>query len=361
MGNETKRSHPAHRRAAHIPWAAIAVIGGLLVTVMALVSLGLDPRGGVRAAVWATVGLGGAVALAGALGLAWQRLRARRGLSPGAGAGRRLLWPGVLVLLFLAFLSAILPLPYPSPWLSLVAPILFLTGAAGLVWRILSDATPLAYHRALRAYQEGDASRALALVRQAAGERPDDALYSTYGVHHLEAILLREGGELSQAREVADRLVARRPELYYGHAEQGLILLASGDAGAACEALERAVARAPHLAEGHYNLGMARAEAGDAAGAAQALERALRLGLPDEVTRLIAHYQLHRAYQNLNLPAEADAEARWLRRQGGTLRRWREAVAADTAAPWSRRRRDEAMIAAIGRVVAGKNRNARGT
>jgi len=348
-----------HRRTAPIPWATIAIIGGALVMVMALVTLGLDPQGAIHAAVWVAVGLGGAVALAGALSLTWQRLRARRGLNPGAGSGRRPLWLAVLTLLFLAFLSAILPLPYPSPWLSLIAPILFLASAAALIWRLLGDVTPLAYHRALRAYREGDTSRALALVRQADEERPDDAAYSTYGVHHLEAILLREGGELSRARELADRLVAQRPELYYGHAEQGLIQLASGDAGAACEALERAVERAPHLAEGHYNLGMARVEAGDAAGAARALEDALRLGLPDEVTRLIAHYHLHRAYQDLNLPAEADAEERWLRRQGGTLRRWREAVAADIAAPRSRRRRDEAMIAAIEHTVSGKNRNAR--
>lgn len=359
MNDSTGRPRLRHHRAGHIPWAGIAVIAGLLLAVMALVSLGLGPQGRTRTAVWALASLGTVAALGGAVGLAWRRLRARRGLSPSGGVGRGLLWPGVLALLFLAFLTAVLPIPYPSPWFSLLAPLLFLGGAAGLVWRLLGDATPLAYHKALRAHRDGDAQRALTLVREAAEERPDEALRSTYGVHHLEAILLRERGDLAQARAVADRLVARRPELYYGHAEQGLILLAAGDAGAASEALARAVARAPHLAEGHYNLGMARAEAGDAAGAAEALERALRLGLSDEATRLIAHYQLYRAYGDLDMAPEAAAEARWLHRRRGALRRWRAALAADLAAPRARRGRDEALIAAIERVAAAENRDPR--
>lgn len=354
MDNATER-RLRHRRAVHIPWATIAVIGGTLVATMALVTLELDPRDGGRTAVWVAVGLGAATALGGAVALVWRRARGRRGLNPHAGGGRRALWLAMLALLFLAFLSAVLPIPYPSPWLSLVAPFLLLVGAAGLAWRILGDSTPLAYHRAVRAYRDGDAPRALALVRQAAQERPDD-----YGVRHLEAVLLREAGELSRAREAAGRLVAQRPELYYGHAEEGLSLLALGEAGAACEALERAVARAPYLAEGHYNLGMARGEAGDAAGAVEALERALRLGLSDEATRLIAHYQLHRGYADLGLAREAAAEARWLRRRRGSLRRWREATAADLSAPRARRRRDEELIAAIERVVVGEDRSPRG-
>jgi tetratricopeptide (TPR) repeat protein len=360
MGNGMGRSHLGHRRAVHTPWAAIVVIVGLLVTVMALASLELRPQGGARIAVWVAVGLGAVSAMGGALALAWQRLRARRGLNPHLGSGRRALWPAILVLLALAFLTALLPIPYPSPWLSLVAPLLFLGGAAGLARRLLSGATPLAYHRALRAYREGDIPRARALVSQAAEERPDDAWQATYAVRHLEAILLRESGELTRARDVADRLVAHRPELYYGHAEQGLILLAAGEAGAARQAFERAVARAPHLAEGHYNLGMARSEAGDAAGAVEALERALRLGLPDDVTRLIARFQLYRAYERLGLSGEAAAEARWLRRQRGTLRRWREALGAELTIPQSRRQRDEEMMTAIEHALAGEIRNSRG-
>jgi len=153
---------------------------------------------------------------------------------------------------------------------------------------------------------------------------------------------------------VADRLVARRPELYYGHAEQGMILLAGGDARGASEALQRAVARAPHLAEAHYNLGMARAEAGDSAGAVGALTHALRLGLGDEVTRLMVHYQLYRAYESLGLGEEAAAESRWLRRHRGALRRWRQALAADVALPRERRRRDEQILAAIEAVIKGQ-------
>lgn len=356
MRNATKRARP-HRRATYVPWGAIAVIGGLLLAVMALASLELRPEGAARTALWAAAALGGAVALGGAIALTWRRLRARRGLHPGAGDGRRLLWPATLALLALAFLLIVLPIPYPSPWLSLVPLLALLAGTAALVLRILSDTTPLAYHRALRAYREGDTREALALVRQAIAELPDASSRATYSVRHLEAILLRESGALSEARAVADRLVAWRPELYYGHAEQGLALLAAGDAGAACVALERAAERAPHLAEGHYNLGMARAEAGDAAGAVEALERALRLGLSDEVTRLIARYQLLRAYADLGMALEADAEARWLRRHRGTVRRWRAALAADLAMPPSRRRRDEALIAAIEGVLDGGARH----
>jgi len=360
MGNGTEQLHPhrPRRRVAHVPWAAMAVIAGLLLAAMAVASLELRPEGGARTALWVVAALGGGLALGGTAALAWGRLRSRRGLHLSAGGGRRWLWPATLALLALAILSAVLPIPYPSPWLSLVPPLLFLAGAAILIVRILSDATPLTYHRALRAYREGDAQRALALVRQAVVQRPDGASRGAYGVHYLEAILLRESGALSEAREVADRLVAWRPDLYYGHAEQGLTLLAAGDAATACEALERAVERAPRLAEAHYNLGMARAEAGDAAGAVEALECALRLGLSDEVTHLIARYQLYRAYSDAGLAREAADMVRWLRRRRGAVRRWRETVAADLSAPRARRRRDEAMIADIERAIAGENRNA---
>lgn len=352
MDHDMRRVRRRHRRAVHTPWAAMAIIGGLLAALMAAASLALRPGDGVRAALWVVTGLGLAGALAGASVLAWRRLRARRGLNPGAGGARRALWPATLALFALAFASAVLPIPYPSPWLSLAPPLLFLGLAAALVLRILSDATPLAYHRAVRAYRDGDAPRALALVRQAMAEHPDGAARGAYGVYHLEAILLREGGDLDGARRAAERLVAWRPELYYGHAEQGLTLLAAGEPRAACEALERAVACAPRLAEGHYNLGVARAESGDAAGAVEALERALRLGLSDEVTRLIARYHLHRAYAGAGMAEEAADEARRLRRQRGTWRRWRAALAADMAAPRARRRYDEELIAAIERTMA---------
>jgi len=270
------------------------------------------------------------------------------------GAGRTLLWPAIVSLLALALLAGILPIPYPSPWLSLLAPLVCVGGALWLAGRALStgaaNGAAEGYGRARRAYEAGESARALALARQTLAQHPDD-----YPTCHLEAIVLREAGALRAARRAADRLVALRPDLYYGYAERGLTLLTSGEAVEAAGALEQATARAPWLAEGHYNLGMARAEAGDPTGATEALERALRLGLTDEVTRLLARYRLSQAYRRLGLAREAAAEERWLRRQHATIRRWRQALASDAAHSVSRRD-DRAALAEIERSLQ-ENRN----
>lgn len=351
MGNGTRKPH---RRAVHIPWATLSVIAGTLVAGMALASLALRPEGVGRLALWLALGVGASAGLGGAAALLWHRWRAQRGLMADAGPAQRL-GPVALILLALALLAAVLPLPYPSPWLSLAPPVVLLGGAVALALRLLADGTTLGYYRALRAYREGDTQRALALVRQVGEASTEGAARGVYGLRHLEAILLRESGDLAAARAVADRLVAWRPDLYYGHAEQGLILLAAGEARAAGVALERAVACAPQLAEGHYNLGMARAEAGDAAGAVCALERALRLGLRDEVTRLIARYHLARAYAALGMAREAAAETRWLRRQWRVVRRWREALAAERVPPGGHRRTEELITAIAGVVREGRD------
>jgi len=344
----------ARRRARHTPWASLAIIGGLLVLALALATLELGPRNGALAATRGAVALGAAAALGGVVASGVQRLRARRGMYAALGAGRTLLWPAIVSLLALALLAGILPIPYPSPWLSLLAPLVCVGGALWLAGRALStgaaNGAAEGYGRARRAYEAGESARALALARQTLAQHPDD-----YPTCHLEAIVLREAGALRAARRAADRLVALRPDLYYGYAERGLTLLTSGETVEAVGALEQATARAPWLAEGHYNLGMARAEAGDPTGATEALERALRLGLTDEVTRLLARYRLSQAYRRLGLAREAAAEERWLRRQHATIRRWRQALASDAAHSVSRRD-DRAALAEIERSLQ-ENRN----
>jgi tetratricopeptide (TPR) repeat protein len=91
--------------------------------------------------------------------------------------------------------------------------------------------------------------------------------------------------------------------------------------------LRRAAEIAPNLAEAHFNLGLAMVESHQQEPAIAALTRALRLGLPDEVTRLIARYHLFVALRASGQAERAAAELRLLRRQAGTLRRWRQAAA----------------------------------
>jgi tetratricopeptide (TPR) repeat protein len=268
----------------------------------------------------AEVGLGAGLfaALVGASWLAGQRLRAAaaRGVSLEHDGGRgRLLLIGAL--LAGAFLLALWPWSGAWAWLGNVLPVALAVTALGLGWQGMRAGAPRAYLRAQAAYQHGELDKALAMLRQVEEQHP-----TYHGLYHLRALIYRQRRAYDDAAEAAHRLIALRPAFYYGHVELGLTLLAAQRPAEARVPLERAAALAPNLAEARFNLGLACAEAEDHQGAVAALRASLRLGLCDEVTRLMAHYYLSLALRALGHQAEAQGEIAALRAQRGALKRW---------------------------------------
>lgn len=285
------------------------------------------------------------IALLGAALLLSQQRQASRGLDGTMHNGRGYTIAGVVVLLGLAFVLSLVPLPFPAAWMDNVLPLICVALAFWLGMRLLRAAAPLDYQRAQRAYMEGNLDVALALLRDVEEKRPD-----FYGTYHLRAMVRRQRKDYVAAREAANRLVALRPDLYYGYAELGLTLLEEAKPAEAREPLRRAVDLAPELPEGQFNLGMACTEAGDFEGAILPLKRALHLGLRDAVTGLMARYHLFRALEALGRHAEAEVELQRLRRRAGVLRRWREELG-DSGQPASERRQEQALISAIERAI----------
>ena len=329
--------------AATLPWRPLMVIGGVLLAMMAGATLWIVPAGNWFALTAALVGLGGVLALSGLALLLGQHRRASRGLERSSRRGYLL--PAMIISLTLAFLASLVPLPLPYAWPSTVLFVVFVLSALWFAWRMIRTAAPAEYQRAQQAYQRGDHAAALALLDEVERDHPDD-----YGTLHLRALIYRQRRQYDRAREVSERLLELRPDLYYGYAELGLAFLAEGQPARARKPLRRATEVAPELAEGHFNLGIACAEAADDQGAVEALSRALRLGLNDSVTRAMARYHLFVALQALGRQDEAEVERRYLQRYAGVLRRWRHELREGSFSS-SEQQKEETLIAAIERVT----------
>jgi tetratricopeptide (TPR) repeat protein len=331
-------------RSVHWPWAILICVGGAIVAFGAWATLQLPlAAGGLRLT---RVVLAGALGLAalGALVALIERARRQRGLL--ARDGRQAALAGAMLFALVVALGASLWPPAPGyDWLSTLATVGALVLALALGWRLARNGTPARFRQAQRAYADGASGEALEILSELADERPD-----FYGADQLRAQIAREQGDYAAALAAGERLIALRPDLYHGYAEQGLTLLAQGQPGRASEPLARAAEAAPHLAIAHFNLGMAYAEAKQPEPAARALSRALRLGLRDEVTQLIARYQLHGALQALGHTQAAARELARLRRSRGVIRRWRMSLPEGPAFR-VQREHDLALSAAIERLI----------
>ncbi|MBC7234527.1 MAG: tetratricopeptide repeat protein [Chloroflexi bacterium] len=349
-------------RTTRIPWASLMIIVGLLAATLAWMTLSLtrDRAGLVR------VIIGGGLALAAAGGVLWLRAQARsaQGLRID-GPGRRYLFVLLVVLLLLALLISALPLSGTLAWVGSGAFLLCLGGAIGLGVHLARNGSPARYRQALYALKQGDEESALRLLNELEQDRPD-----FYGALYLRSTILRRRGQYQEALVAARALIERRPDLYYGYAEEGLTLLDLGRPLEARQALERAVQVAPGLAEAHYNLGMACAVTGGSeAGSSKAaqahadeirrdaarcaldhLGQALRQGLHDDVAELIARYYVRESFLALDQPERAARELSRLRRRAAVLRAWQAELA---EAPWHLARRERQLAEAIARLIAG--------
>jgi Tfp pilus assembly protein PilF len=316
---------------AFCAWATTAnllLVGAWLVGLRALLVVGL-----------VTIAVGGAA-------LVVRRARSLRGTYMLGGRVNGYAWPGIILLLLSAFVLALWPMPYPWQWLATVGTVLCIVGALGMGLLVArAGANPL-LHDAQKALAAGDKDKAKRLLQQIEHETPDD-----YGVQYVWAIVHRMDRRYDLALARGDRLIALRPELYYGHAERGMALAARGQERESLRALERAAQSAPHLAQAHFNLGVARAEARDYEAALVSLARAMRLGLPDDVTRMMARYYLLHAFLHLGQERRALQEWRRLRRQRGTLRAWRSNDS-DAWLPNMRRHKPSSLAVEIERAMA---------
>ncbi|MBN1402651.1 MAG: hypothetical protein JXA74_17555 [Anaerolineae bacterium] len=331
-------------RSMHWPWALLVCVGGAIVAFGAWATLQLPLAPGqmhlTRIVLAGALGLGALGAVAALIG----RARRQRGLL--ATDGRQTALAGaMLAALIVALAASLWPLAPGYDWLSTLVTLGALAVALIVGWRLARNGTPARFRQAQRAAADGEPAKALQILSELEGERPD-----YYGTYHLRAQIMRQAGDHAAALAASERLIALRPDLYHGYAEQGLTLLAQGQPGRASEPLARAAQIAARLAEAHFNLGMAYAEAQQAEPAAKALSQALRLGLRDEVTQLIARYYLHGALQNLGQGQAAARELRRLRRSRGVIRRWRTSLP-EGAAFRAQRERDLALSAAIERLV----------
>lgn len=305
-------------RTTELVWPMLALVGGVLLAFMAWATLTYLEIGPWRAPLQLALGGGLAAALLGLASALIRRGRALRGTRLGRGPAGAYAWPAIVGLLFLAFILALWPMPYRWEWVSTLVTVLCVVGALLIALSLARSGPSPLLSQAQRAFREGHDEKAQALLKQLAEDSPDD-----YGLHYLTAMLQRHRRHYEQALQSCDRLIALRPELYFGHAERGLTLLATGATVEGLEALEKAVAIAPNLSQAHFNLGVARAEVGEAAGALPALARALRLGLRDDVARMIARHHLVCVLVSLGHQQRARKEWRRLRRQRRTLRQWR--------------------------------------
>lgn len=339
----------AHRtfppRTAAWPWRAWLLIVGILLLLMAAVNWSFRLNG---RWLWLTYGMAGAgtvASLAGAILLLTQRRRSARGIEIQAGLGRAYVLPTIIALFILAGVVALLPLPVRYDWMGNVFPALLAGIALWLGWGYMRSAAPLAYEQAQQAHKQGQDDMALALLRTLEQERPD-----FIGTYYLQAVIYRQRQDYADAHEASQRLITLRPDLYYGHAEQGLVFLAEGRPDEALAPLQRATQVAPDLPEGHFNLGMAYIEAHKYDQAIAALSRALRLGLRDAIAELIARYQLTVAFKALGNDQQAGRELRWLRRHGHTLDRWRNELS-EGSLSLAERRKEHALVSAIERAI----------
>lgn len=304
-------------------WDLIALLAGALHALLAAMSLALPLDTAARRAVWIWLGLSLALLLAG-LGLAWRRQRRRAiGLADAATQQWQCRAPLAAILLLVAGALLWWAPPAPWRWLAWALPLVALGGVALMAWDLLRRAPPPAYRQALRAYADGEDEVAWQALAEAQREQPGYA--ATY---LLQARVSRRRGELAASERAARDYLALAPEAYDGHAELGLTLLAQGAPEKALRSLERAAALAPYLAEGRLNLGMAQAEQGQHGAAIESLAQALRLGLRDEVSEVMARYQLWQALRAEGRAVEAAHELRALRRRRQVLRAW-EAELAD--------------------------------
>jgi len=249
-----------------------------------------------------------------------------------AGWGGLLVWPGIVLALMLAFALALAPVPWNWQWVSTLLTIVSIVCALVLVLlQVRAGPTP-PVREARRALAEGQTARATTLLQAIEGAQDDFFLHEAWTRIH------RQEGRLQAALASADRMVALRPDLCFGHVQRGSLLMALNRPSEALDALEEAVTRAPRMAQTHLHLGVARAEVGsEKTLAAQALARALRLGLREDVARLIARYYLYELFLGLEQPERARVEYRRLRMARGTLKQWRAATG-ELALPLGRRR-----------------------
>jgi tetratricopeptide (TPR) repeat protein len=259
---------------------------------------------------------------AGALGLVVGRLRRGRGLGANGRAGAARQVAGIIGLLALGLAAAVWPVTGLWGWVATLATLACGLGALWLGLRLAQSGTPAELRQARHAYGLGQWEEAAQLLESVLRARPD-----LESARQLAAQVSRHKGDLAGALRHAEALAEMLPDGYYGHAELGLTLLEMAKPQRAIAPLRRAAEIAPNLAEAHFNLGLAMVESHQQEPAIAALTRALRLGLPDEVTRLIARYHLFVALRASGQAERAAAELRLLRRQAGTLRRWRQAAA----------------------------------
>jgi tetratricopeptide (TPR) repeat protein len=343
-GQPTKVIRP---RTTAFPWRGALLVGGALIALLAWTSLRLVETNASLRWTQAAIALGLGTVLAGLLLVLQQRRQAMRGLDPALSDGRRVyLVPALVALVLLSFVISLLPLPYPLAWVSTLLPVLVLVLAIWLGYRLLRSIPPQPYVRAQRAYQDGRLNDALGELRALQAKQPD-----YYPALHLQTVIHRRQNDCQAAYAEAEKLIALRPDLYYGFAELGLTLLEDGQPLRACEPLSRATELAPALPEAHLNLGLARLEVEEHRGAIASLGQALRLGLDDPVARIMARYGLLVSFQALGDQEQAAREWRRLRRRRGVLRRWRRELA-ERPGSSKNRGKEQAFLAAIERGIA---------
>ncbi len=298
---------------APVRWAGLLMVAGLVVALLGLVAAAAEST---RIGSLVALGLGAGGIIAGTAWTWVRRVRARRGLSVAPAS--RLWWVAAMELCIVVALGlALWPWRAGLAWLGGWMPAAPVVAAGWIAWRLLRTAEPRALGRARAALAQGDGAAALQALEELGRAQPQESAQWV-----LRARILRGRGDLAGAEQAAQRAVALRPRLYYGHAELGQAELAQGRPREAVATLERAAACAPYLGEAHLELGLARLALPDPAGAAPALAQALHLGLRDPIHALMARYRLWRALQGLGLAAEAEREERRLRRLRGLLRDW---------------------------------------
>jgi len=346
----TDRSTPDRAirpRTTSFPWRGALVVGGALIAILAWISLRLVETSVALRWTYAAIALGLGAALAGLLLVLKQQRQAMRGLDPALADGRRVyLVPAMVGLVLLSFVLSLVPLPYPLSWVSTLLPVSLLGLAIWLGARLVRSMPPQAFVRAQRAYLEGHLKEALAGLAALQDEQPD-----YYPALHLQTVIHRQQDDCQAAYKDAERLIALRPDLYYGYAEMGLTFLEDGQPLCASEPLRRATELAPALPEGYLNLGLARLEVEDHDGAIEALGQALRLGLADPMSELMARHGLMVSFQATGNRELAHREWQRLRRQRGVLGRWRRDLAGRPGSAVSRRK-EQALLATIERAIA---------
>lgn len=337
---------PRSPRAMPFPWRGALIVAGVMVTILAWISLRLVDSSVMLRLTYAAMALGLIVALVGLFLVLRQQRQAMRGLDPALADGRRVyLVPLLIGLILLSFIVSLMPLPNPLAWVGTLLPVMMMGLAVWLGIRLLRTIPPQAFVRAQRAYQQGQLQEALTGLNDLQEQQPD-----YYPALHLKTVIHRQQNDCQAAYKDAEKLIALRPDLYYGYAELGLTLLEDGQPQRANEPLSRATELAPALAEGHLNLGLARLEAQDHRGAIVALSQALRLGLADPVARLMAHHGLYVAFQAIGNKEQTQREWQRLRRERGILKRWRNDLAARPGSAASRRK-EQALLATIERSI----------